>query len=186
MARIGLFFGTDTGNTRKIAKQIKKQFDDDVMAKPVNVNRVEVKDFMAYDYLILGTPTLGEGLLPGLSADCENASWEEFLPRLDGQDFHGKTIAIYGLGDQVTYPEEFVDAIFHLYEFFDAHGATVVGRWPVDGYEFEQSAAEIDGEFLGLALDQDNQSGQTDERLGKWLEMISDAFALPSFAAEVA
>jgi flavodoxin I len=186
MAKIGLFFGTDTGNTRKIAKQIKKHFDDDLMAKPINVNRAEVDDFMAYDYLILGTPTLGEGLLPGMSADCEHESWEEFLPTIEDQDFSGKTIAIYGLGDQVTYSEEFVDAIFYLYEFFEERGATLIGRWPVDGYEFEQSAAEVDGEFLGLALDQDNQSGLTDERLAKWLEIISEAFNLPAITAEVA
>ena len=100
MARIGLFFGTDTGKTRKVAKMIKKRYDDDTMAKPVNVNRAEVDSFISYDYLILGTPTLGEGLLPGMSADCENESWEEFLPQLEDQSFSGKTIALYGLGDQ--------------------------------------------------------------------------------------
>ena len=34
MSRIGLFFGTDTGKTRKVAKMIKKKFDDEVMASP--------------------------------------------------------------------------------------------------------------------------------------------------------
>ena len=86
MAKIGIFFGTDTGNTRKIAKQIQRKFDDELMAKPLNVNRTEVDDFMSYDYLILGTPTLGDGLLPGLSADAENERWEEFLPKLEDQD----------------------------------------------------------------------------------------------------
>jgi len=79
MSRIGLFFGTDTGKTRKVAKMIKKLFDDETMAKPLNVNRAVAEDFSNYDYLILGTPTLGEGLLPGLSAECENESWEEYL-----------------------------------------------------------------------------------------------------------
>ena len=179
MAKIGLFFGTDTGNTRKVAKQIKKSFDDELMAKPLNVNRAEPDDFMSYQFLILGTPTLGDGVLPGLSADCENESWEEFLPKLEGQDFSGKTIAIFGLGDQVTYPDEFVDAIFYLHEFFDERGATMVGDWPIDGYEFEQSAAVVDDHFLGLALDQDNQSSLTDERLSAWLKHIADDFGLP-------
>lgn len=179
MPKIGIFFGTDTGNTRKIAKLIKKQFDDELMAKPVNVNRTEVDDFLAYDFLILGTPTLGEGLLPGLSADCENESWEEFLPQLEDEDFSGKTIAIYGLGDQVGYGSEFVDAIMHLYEFFDDRGATLVGAWPTEGYEFDNSEAVVDGNFVGLALDQDNQSDQTDERLSAWLKIIADDFGLP-------
>lgn len=176
MAKIGLFFGTDTGKTRKVAKMIKKLFDDETMAKPINVNRAVVDEFASYDYLILGTPTLGEGLLPGLSADCENESWEEFLPQIEDLNFEGKTIAIYGLGDQEGYGEEFVDAIMELYDFFSERGAKLVGNWPTDGYEFEHSEAVVDGQFVGLALDLDNQSNLTDERLNKWLASIADNF----------
>lgn len=179
MARIGLFFGTDTGKTRKVAKMIKKVFDDDTMEKPVNVNRAVADEFLSYDYLILGTPTLGEGLLPGLSAECENESWEEFLPQIEDADFTGKTIAIYGLGDQVGYADEFVDAIMELHTFFSERGATLVGEWPNQGYEFEHSEALVDDKFVGLALDMDNQANLTDERLKTWLGMIAPAFDLP-------
>ena len=178
MARIGLFFGTDTGKTRKVAKMIKKKFDDDTMAKPINVNRAVVDEFVSYDFLILGTPTLGEGLLPGLSAECENESWEEFLPQLEDQDFTGKTVAIYGLGDQVGYADEFVDAIMEIHEFFSERGATLVGEWPTEGYEFEHTEAVVDGKFVGLALDLDNQQNLTEERLDVWLKSISSAFDL--------
>ena len=186
MATIGIFFGTETGNTRKIAKQIKKQFGDELMAKPLNVNRTEVADFLSYDYLILGTSTQGDGLLPGLSAECENESWEEFLPKIEDESFEGKTIAIYGLGDQVTYPMEFVNAIYFLYEFFEERGAKLVGQWPIEGYSFEESLAVDDDHFLGLALDQDNQSDQTDARLAAWLQSISVEFGLPVEAAAAA
>ena len=179
MAKIGVFFGTETGNTRKIAKMIKKRFDDEVMAKPLNVNRTEVEDFLAYDYLILGSPTHGDGLLPGLSAECEGESWEEFLAKLEDASFEGTTIAIFGLGDQVSYPLEFVNAIYLLYEFFEERGAKLVGRWPTEGYEFEDSLAVVDDEFLGLALDQDNQSSETDTRVAAWLGSIADDFGLP-------
>ncbi len=179
MARIGLFFGTDTGKTRKVAKMIKKMFDDETMEKPINVNRAVADEFLSYDFLILGTPTLGEGLLPGLSAECENESWEEFLPQIEDADFTGKTIAIYGLGDQVGYADEFVDAIMELHTFFAERGATLVGEWPNEGYEFEHSEALVDGKFLGLALDMDNQANLTDERLKSWLGMIAPAFDLP-------
>jgi len=178
MAKIGLFFGSDTGTTRKIAKQIKDMFDDEVMAKPLNVNRADVADFMAYDFLILGTPTLGDGQLPGLSANAASESWEEFLPRIADQDFSGKTIALFGLGDQVTYPLEFVNALFFLHEFFSDRGAKLVGRWPAAGYEFEDSLAVVEGEFLGLALDQDNQAALTPERLKGWLSLIAADFGL--------
>ncbi|RLU01997.1 flavodoxin [Ketobacter sp.] len=179
MARVGLFFGTTTGKSRKVAKMIKKKFDDEVMAKPVNVNRVEAEEFLSYDFLIIGSPTMGEGELPGLSSDCEEESWEEFLPKLEDADMTGKTVAIYGLGDQVGYPDEFVDAIKELYDFVTERGAKVVGAWPVDGYEFEHSEAVVDGKFLGLALDLDNQSAQTEARLDAWLSIIAPAFDLP-------
>lgn len=178
MARIGLFFGTNTGKTRKVAKMIKKRFDDDTMADAVNVNRASAEDVAQYQYLIIGTPTLGDGELPGLSSDCENESWEEFLPKLQDVDLSGKTVAIYGLGDQVGYPEEFLNAMGILYDFIVERGAKVVGAWPTEGYEFEASEAVRDGKFVGLALDLDNQSGLTEERLNTWLKLIAPDFDL--------
>lgn len=181
MAKIGLFFGSNTGKTRKVAKMIKKRYaDDELMAAPLNVNRTSPEDFAAYDFLIIGTPTLGEGELPGLSSDCEAESWEEFLPKIEDMDFTGKTIAIFGLGDQVGYADEFLDAMGELYHFFSERGATLVGVWPTEGYEFEHSEAIIDDQFVGLALDLDNQSGLTEERLNVWLTMIAPTFGLPA------
>ena len=179
MAKIGVFFGSNTGNTRKIAKLIKKRFDDDLMEKPLNVNRTEVDAFAAYDFLILGTPTLGEGELPGLSSDCENESWEEFLPKIADVDFTGKTVAIYGMGDQVGYADEFVDAMIEIYNFVKERGGKIVGEWPTDGYEFEHSESIVDGKFVGLVLDQDNQSNLSEERLEVWLRQIAPDFELP-------
>lgn len=70
MPRIGLFFGSNTGNTRKIAKLIKKRFPDEgLFADPLNVNKATPELVASYSYLILGSP-LGEGALPGLEADC--------------------------------------------------------------------------------------------------------------------
>lgn len=180
MAQVGLFFGSNTGKTRKVAKMIKKKFDDEIMDAPLNVNRTDAEAFAAYEYLIIGTPTLGDGELPGLSSDCEAESWEEFLPKIEDTDFSGKTIAIFGLGDQVGYPDEFLDAMGELYDFFTERGAKCVGSWPTEGYEFNESKAVRDGKFVGLALDLDNQSGQTDERLGVWLKMIAADLKLPA------
>lgn len=179
MAYIGVFFGTNTGKTRKVAKMICGKFSEDIIAKPVNVNRSSVEDILSYSHLILGTPTLGEGLLPGLSADCDGESWEEFLPKLEDADFTGKTVAIFGLGDQVSYAHEFVDAMIEVYDFFVERGAKVVGTWPTDGYEFDHSEAIVDGKFVGLALDLDNQSGLTEQRLDSWLKQIAADFKLP-------
>ena len=163
MAKIGLFYDSDTGNTRKVAKMIRKMFDeDDIELK--NIKKVEPADFEKYAAFILGTPTLGEGELP------EN--WDAFLPELDAMDLSGKTFALFGLGDQEEYGHEFVDGLGILYEKFESLGANFVGFWPLDGYEYEISRAELDGEFVGLVLDQDNQSDLTPERVETWIAEV--------------
>src|SRR5512135_1549071 len=179
MPRIGLFFASSTGNTRRIAKAIKKRFDDDTMADALNVNKATPELFASYSHLILGTSTLGGGQLPGLSTDCMGGGWEEFLPKLKDVNFSGKTVALFGLGDQAKYPEEFVDALGLLYQFVVARGAKVVGAWPADGYDFISSKALVEDEFVGLVLDQENQKLLTDERLQAWLKQIAPEFGLP-------
>lgn len=177
MAKIGLFYDSDTGNTRKVAKMIRKYFEeDDIDLK--SIKKVELADFEKYSAFILGTPTLGEGELP------EN--WNEFLPSLDEMDFTGKTIAMFGLGDQEEYAHEFVDGLGILYEKFASLGATFIGAWPLDGYEYEISRAELDGEFVGLVLDQDNQSDLTAERLETWMAEVKPALLEAAATAEAA
>lgn len=180
MSRIGLFFASSTGNTRRIAKAIKKRYDDDTMADALNVNKATAELVAGYSYLILGTSTLGGGQLPGLSTDCMGGGWEEFLPQLRDIDFSGKTVALFGLGDQNKYPDEFVDAMGEIYQFVVARGANVVGHWPADDYDFISSKALVGDEFVGLVLDQENQKLLSDTRLEAWLKRIAPEFGLPS------
>jgi flavodoxin I len=175
MAKVGIFFGTDTGNTRKFAKQIATKLGD-AADKPVNINKASVDDLLAYDVLILGSPTYGDGELPGLSAGHDNESWEEFLPTLAGADFSGKTVALYGLGDQEGYPGNFVDALGFLYDAFADCGANIVGMTSSAGYTFKKSKALLGDQFVGLALDEDNQKDQSEARLSDWLASISSAW----------
>ncbi|MGR8980081.1 MAG: flavodoxin [Gammaproteobacteria bacterium] len=176
MAKVGIFFGTDTGNTRKVAKSIAKQLGEAVADKPVNIKNAVVDDLLAYDVLILGTPTYGEGELPGLGSGASTESWEEFMPNLAGADFNGKTIALYGLGDQAGYPGNFVDAMGMLYDAFFDCGARFVGFTGSEGYEFDRSKALLDDKFVGLVLDEDNQKELSESRLSDWLTAISSAW----------
>lgn len=177
MAKIGLFFDTDTGNTRKVAKMINKLFDDgDLEMK--NITKVEPADFERFSAFILGTPTLGEGELP------EN--WDAFLPQLEDMDFTGKTIALFGLGDQAEYAHEFVDGLGILYEKFEALGASFIGFWPTEGYEYDISLGELEGEFVGLVLDQENQSDLTKERVETWVGLVKPALLAAATSAEAA
>lgn len=179
MARIGIFFGSTSGKTRKVAKMIKKRFDDETVAEPLNINKATADDLAAYQFLIFGTPTMGEGQLPGLRSECDDESWEEALLRLADIDLSGKVVAIYGLGDQDGYPNQFVDAMIELYDFVIDRGGRVVGAWPTDGYAFNTSQAVLDDKFVGLALDLDNQSDQTATRLDAWLQLIAPELGLP-------
>ncbi len=131
---------------------------------------------MTYDVLILGSPTYGDGELPGLSCGNQTEGWEEFLPTLAGADFSGKTIALYGLGDQEGYPDNFVDAIGMIYDAFGDCGAKFIGFTHNEGYTFNRSKALMDDKFVGLVLDEDNQKTLTEMRLNDWLSEISSAW----------
>lgn len=176
MAKVGIFFGTDTGNTRRVAKDIATSLGA-LAAKPVNVRNASVEDLLQYPVLILGTPTYGEGELPGLDFGTSTESWAEFLPKLAGHDFTGKTVAIYGLGNQKSYPDDFISAVYYLHEQFSQCGATLVGAWSTEGYNFKRSKAVVDDQFLGLALDQESQKDQSPQRLAAWLDSIAPAWA---------
>ncbi len=181
MSKIGIFFGTDTGSTRLVAKKIYKLLGSELADKPKNVNRTSREEFLQYDTLILGTPSYGNGDLPGMSVGCLEANWEEFLPRLDDVDFSGKRIALFGLGAQERYADRFASSLIHLYRYFYGYGADIIGKWSTEGYQFEHSASIIDDQFVGLVLDQRTQSHLTDERIKTWLDEV-----LPQIAPETA
>lgn len=173
MNKIGIFFGTDSGTTRLIAKKIARKLGNDIVSKPLNINRIGIDDFLSYHAMILGTPTYGEGILPGISSGIEAGSWEEFLPQLAEHDLSGKTIALYGLGDQEKYAPFFVDALYELYLPLKNCGANIIGDWSIDGYAFEASKAILNDRFVGLAIDHHIQNTLTDSRLDAWLEFVS-------------
>ena len=174
MNKIGIFFGTNSGTTRLMAKKMAKLLGD-VAAKPLNINRTTAEELLQYDALILGTATYGIDQLQGKSTDIQDGSWEDFMPQLAGKDLSGKVIALYGLGDQEKYADRFAHSLIHLYRWGVAGGAEVVGQWPTEGYTFKQSPAVVDGQFVGLVLDQQSQSLLTDTRLSAWIEAIKPA-----------
>jgi flavodoxin I len=173
MNTVGIFFGTDTGTTRLIAKKIAKRLGAQLAGKPLNVNRISAQDLSQYDALILGTPTYGVDQLPGLDTGIKAGSWAEFLPQLQDMDFCGKRIALYGLGDQEKYSQRFADSLIHLYRFFSERGAEMIGAWDIEGYEFEYSQSVINGRFVGLVLDQQAQPLLTEQRIDDWLEQVA-------------
>jgi len=181
MSKIGIFFGTDTGSTRLVAKKIYSLLGAEIADKPRNINRTSLDEFLAYDALILGTPSYGIGDMPGLAAGCQEANWAEFVPYLDGEDLSGKRVALFGLGHQERYASRFASSLIQLYRVFYGYGADLIGRWSTEGYRFEHSDAIIDDQFVGLVLDQRTQAHLTDERLQIWLAQVTPLL-LPKLA----
>lgn len=167
MKRIGLFYGTSTTKTAKIAKKIKTAFGD-AQIDVIPVEDAWKKDFEEYDNIIIGVSTWFDGELPNY--------WDEVKPELESLKMKGKKIAIFGLGDQVKYPENFIDGMGILAETFESVGAKLVGFTSTDGYNFEMSRALRDGKFMGLAIDIENQSKKTDERIKDWIEQLKKEF----------
>jgi flavodoxin I len=90
-------------------------------------------------------------------------------------NFDKKKVALFGVGDQVNYAESFVDGMGAIYDvIYDS--IDLVGAWPMDGYEFKESAAVKGGKFVGLAIDRENQQELTDQRLKEWVDILKKEF----------
>ena len=163
MAKIGLFYGSTTGRTLKVAELIQKAFGPG-QVEIVDVRRAAPADLKKYDVLILGTSTWHWG---GLQDE-----WAIFADHLTPQALTGKKVAFFGLGDQKRYPDHFVDGMGLLYDKVKPAGVPVVGTWPKDGYDYQASAAEVDGCLVGLALDEDNEPGSTPGRIHAWVQQL--------------
>lgn len=186
MSPIGIYFGTETGTTRLIAKKIHTRLGEGIAAKPVNVNRTAVDDFLRHDALILGTPSYGVGQMPGHSAGCLESNWEEFLATWPaGTRLDGKRVALFGLGAQERYSERFASSLRRLYDVVVGLGAEVVGDWSTEGYVFEHSASVVEGRFVGLVIDQRTQGALTEARLDAWVAAIRPLLLEPVKRTEV-
>lgn len=172
---IGLFYGSSTCYTEmageKICKVLHSLLGEDCVDF-FNIANTPIIQTQFYDFLIFGIPTWDYGEL--------QEDWEEIWDELDSLDFNGKKIAVYGLGDQVGYPEWFLDAMGYLHSKLVHRGATPCGYWPRTGYVFEASKALTpDGQyFVGLALDDETEFQLSDARIQQWCTQIVEEFGL--------
>lgn len=164
MNTIGLFFGSDTGATEIIVEDVKNAFSNEITLH--NISKASKEDIKQYDKLIFASSTWGDGDL--------QADWEDFEINLEKIDFSNKTIALIGVGDQDGYPDTFCNALGHLYKYVKE--GNVVGFTSTDGYDFDESTAVVDGKFVGLVLDEDNQSELSKERIKAWVKDIQEHF----------
>ena len=166
-----IVYGSNTGVGQTVADDLKELLGD-LVDDVHNIAEIEVDKLLEYDKLILGVSTWDIGEL--------QYDWGDKAEVLPEKDWSGKTIAFWGMGDAAGYPDTFVDAMGMVFAPMLQKGAKLVGKVPVDGYEFEMSRSLCDNgtNFIGLPLDNDNDADLTDDRLAKWADQLkSEMFA---------
>ncbi len=164
MNKTCVVYGSSTGTCEAIAGKIADKLG--VPAADVyNVADFSADTVAAYQNLILGTSTWGAG-------DMQD-DWYDGVKVLAAADLKGKVVALFGCGDSESYCDTFCGGMAELYGAVTNGGATVVGQVSTDGYTFDDSAAVVDGHFVGLALDDVNEDDRTDSRIDAWVAQIS-------------
>jgi len=172
MSKIAIFYGPVGGAVNRVADKMKEAIGEDKVDL-IAVKNASAADIEQYDKLIFGLSTVGKDTW---DSNFSTNDWGKFLPEIGKVDYSNKTVAVFGLGDHVTYAHGFVDHIGLLGRELMEHGAELVGPVDTDGYEFDESEAVIDGKFIGLPLDEDFEPELTDERVAAWIELIREDF----------
>ena len=166
---VAIIYGSDTGATENVAKLIHQKIGENKVDL-LEVCDVSPDDFKKYKIILIGIPTWYIGEL--------QSDWDYFLPDFKKIDFTGIKTTYFGLGDQLGYPDSFVDGIGILAKIVLENGGEVFGSWSTEGYDFDESLGiNPDGDFYGLVIDDDNQHEMTEERVDKWLSQIKNHIA---------
>jgi flavodoxin I len=174
MNKIALLYWAPGGNVEKAASEIYDQFDAEqvFMAHLAGFDTQMIDEF---DKFIFGCATIGAEVWQDARA---NNMWNEFFLHSEKTSFAGKQFALFGLGDQVLYPDNFVDSLGFLKKEIEKRGGQLVGQWPTEGYTFIGSEGAAEGKFFGLALDEDQQADMTPGRIAKWVVQVKKEFGI--------
>lgn len=160
MSKTIVVYGSTTGTCESIAQTI----GDQLGAEVINVSDLTANQLAEADNIVLGTSTWGAGELQD--------DWYDGVNVVKSANLSGKRVALFGCGDSASYSDRFCGGMKELYDAAVAAGATVVGAVPTDGYTFDDSDAVVDGQFVGLALDDVNEDDKTSERISAWLPAL--------------
>jgi flavodoxin I len=169
MKKIGLFWGSTTGNQEEAAELLQEHMEAaGYEVDSYDIRSTDLSKMLEYSNLIIGCPTWNVGEL--------QEDWEEVFLEYRKLDFTNITGAFFGAGDQISYSFNYLDAVGLLAKPFIENGGKLIGKWSTEGYEFDESEALEGDKFLGLGVDNDNEEELTEERLANWAEFIKDKF----------
>jgi flavodoxin I len=172
MKKTLLLFWAPGGNVENAARQIYRQFGP-AGIEISDVASFDVQRLAEFDQFIFGGATVGAEVWTDAK---QGNKWNEFFVKCASVSFEGKKVALFGLGDQVLYPDHFVDSLATLKDQVEKKGAKLVGKWPTSGYEFTDSESVEGDFFFGLALDEDQQPELTAGRIEKWVDQLKAEF----------
>ncbi len=167
--KTGIFYGSSTGTTARIARKIGTLLnipDNDIH----DVAKTAPSKVGDYDVLIFGTSTWGSGEIQD--------DWLDFADGVEVLDLKGKKIALFGCGDE-TMSDTFCNAVGELRHRLTGTHAEFIGEYYSESYDFDESDATDPetGKMYGLVLDETNHPELTDARLHAWTQQISDEIA---------
>merc|ERR1712003_418772 len=106
-----LWYSTSTGNTETVAGYIAE-------AAGLEANEIgdaSDDDISGSDALIVGAPTWHTGA----DEQRSGTAWDDWLyDTLPNLDLDGKKVAVFGVGDQQSYCDNYCDAAGELYDLF--------------------------------------------------------------------
>ena len=158
-----IFYASSTGNSDEVASKISSALGE---VEVFNLANTKADKINEYNKVILGGSTWGDGEL--------NDDWEDAWADFSKLDLSNKTVALFGLGDQESYSDEFCSALGIIYEQVKSAGANVIGFTSSQGYYHDASKAQIDDKFVGLVIDEDNQDDLSNERIANWTNEIKE------------
>jgi len=163
MGKTAIIYGSTTGTTEDIAGRIASKLNI-AQGDIYEISKVTADTVAGYDTLLLGSSTWGSG-------DLQD-DWYDGIETPKGADLAGKKIALFGCGDSSSYSDTFCSALGTIYNDLKDSGATFVGSVDPSDYTFDGSDAVVDGQFVGLPIDEVNESDKTDERISNWVASL--------------
>lgn len=163
--KTAIYYASSTGNTEMVANRISEELGGvDIF----DISNHGFENIEKYNNLIFGISTWGEGELQD--------DWKDLLDEFKSLDLKNKQIALFGLGDQESYSEEFVNGMGTIYEILKDKDIKTIAWTSSSEYEHDSSTAEIDNQFVGLVIDEDNESDLTEQRVVNWCNEIKMHF----------
>jgi len=172
MKKTGLFYGYQGGNTEEVAQIIANEFGPNEI-DVFDLSKISLLKLEDYNTYIFGISTIGADNWTDASA---RNVWDNFFMLIEKLNVKDKKAAIFGLGNQILYPDHFCDDMGMLKDKLEAQGMKIVGETSPEGYSFTGSNGFRKNLFVGLPIDHDNEPELTHSRIKNWVEKLKNQF----------